>query len=681
MGSEQPGGIIRVVSAGLVILLLLGGAGSLKAQESPSLELELSDDLLRRGERITLELFVPGLDPDELELLVPALPDRLTLIGEPLLSESRRLVNNSVRSGTLIILQLEAGGAGRVRLPALRVEGAGGDVYLTEERLIEISTDGTREGVPFDLTWRIDESSLLLGETVPVYLEMQNLLDLRYPDSIFVDAPATGLFEEVRGLGSVRSSRVGEATLYDVPVAVFLLTPTEEGTLSLPAAEVSLEGVERASQTLRLPVTPPPQSPDSGGVGSFEFSWNVSEEPGTVIETLTVTLTVRGNGNLPLLSFPDLTLEGLIELDRSEETRQVPTETGYEGERRVTVRLSPGEGDAAGLTIGEFDYFDPDSRRLVELPGESFSFALPGGGEAEPESGARELSLIPAIELVSESLEFNYRDQGNYLLFLIGPGILLVVAVASVLQSRRGAAGAGALLVVLLLASAGVLRGDDSQILRRAERAEELFGEGAYREAADLYRELAEEGLRSGSLYYNLGVSAYYAGSVSETVYGLREAVRRLPGRGEYRELLMEVEEERGLSSQAELPRFVDPEAALIALLVFFNFGLPLVVLVPVAAKGQRVIAVSLFAILLLLGSLTFLQAVRIYEAGRGVVRVEEAHLRRIPEPDADTWLSLSEGTAVHLDLRHQEFILVRTGLGVQGWLSADQLIEAGMED
>lgn len=673
------------VSAGLVaLLLLLSGLTPVAAQENGAVEMEISGELLRRGERLTVELFVPGSDPEELSLLLPQLPPRLTLVGEPLLTQSRRLVNSSVLSGTLIILQLQAGAPGRAVIPQIRVEDLSGERYLTEAALIEISPDGTAGSVPFDLAWRIEDSSLLLGETVPVYLEMQNLLDLRYPDSIEVESPVTGLFEEVRGLGSVRSTQVGERTLYDVPVAVFLLTPTEEGTLTLPSAEVRLGSLDRTSEALRLAVREPSDSPDSGAVGRFDYDWSLSQADGELIDTLTVTLTVSGSGNLPLLSFPPLALEGLIELERSEEISQVPTVEGYEGERSVTVRLSAGEGEVASLGIREFEYYDPESAAIRRVPGDTFTFDLRGSASVEQQSVARELSPVPAIELLSETHAFSYREESNYPLFLIGPGILLVVAVASVMQRRRtGAVGAlipmatmvPLIALVTLVLTGGAVEAREELFLRRAEQGERLFAQGDYDGARGIYRELTDEGWRSGSLYYNLGVSAYLAGSVSEAVYGLRESVRRVPGRREYRELLESVEAELGLTRQTQIPRFLDPDAALLGLLLLFNIGLPLAVLFPVRVKGQRVIGVSIFAIVTLLGSLTLLQAVRIYEAGRGVVQVPEARLRRIPEPDADTWLTLPEGTAVNLELRHQDFVLVRTGLGVQGWLQAEQLI------
>lgn len=683
MGSEQRAGNIRVparlVALGLCLVL---GATSLFAQDRPPITMELSDSLVTQGERITLELFVPGADPDELSLLLPSLPSRLAPLGEPLLTESRRLVNNAVLSGTLIILQLQAGSPGRTVLPPLRVEGLGMEPIETAERLIEISFDGSREGVPFDLQWRIDDSQLLVGETRPVYLEMANILDLRYPDGIDVDSPSSGVFEEVRGLGEVRSREVEETTLYTVPVAVFLVTPTQEGRLRVPAASVSLDDLTRQSAVLDLAATTPADQPSSGAVGNFDFSYQLSQEEGEVVDTLTVTLTVSGAGNLPFISFPSLELENFIEVDRREEIRQVPSEEGYEGERSIVLRLSPGEGTEARVTVSPFDYFDPTSGRLVVLPGETFSYSLPAPGTAEAPGGVeRALQLVSPEEILAAESGFSHRDSSSYLLFLIGPGILLVIAVAMVLQRRGAPPTLSGVILLLGLVAALPLIGQNEAVGGRLRGAARLFETGAYQEALSAYRSLTEELPYNGELYHNLGIAAYFSGSRGEAVHGLREAVRYAQDRREFRELLLSLEEEYGLERQVEVPRFLDPDTALIGLLLLFNVGLPLVVLLPFKAKGKRVIAVTLFFILTGMGTLVFLQARHFENQPRGVVRAPEARMLRIPEPDADTWLSLPEGSAVQVELRHEEFVLVRTGVGVEGWLEAEQLFLGANEN
>jgi hypothetical protein len=642
--------------------------------------MELSDTLVGRGERITVELFVPGADPDELTLLVPSMPERLTLIGEPLLTESRRLVNNTVLSGTLIILQVQAGDPGRTALPSFRVEGLGVEPIETEERLIEISFDGSREGVPFDLQWRIDDSRLLVGQTRPVYLEMANILDLRYPDSIAVDSPSSGVFEEVRGLGEVRSRLVEETTLYTVPVAVFLVTPTQEGRLRIPAASVVLDELTRESAVLDLSATTPSNQPGSGAIGSFDFDLRPSQEEGEITDSLSVTLTVTGEGNLPFFSFPSVTLENLIEIDRREEIRQTPSENGYQGERSLVLRLSPGEGRQATVTVEPFDYLEPATGRLISLPGETYSYTLPAPGAVEVPGVERELRLVPPEEILADLGAFSHRESSSYLLFLIGPGILLVIAVSLIIQ-RRGAPAASTGVLLLVLLSGMPLIGESDALERRLRRGQEHFGRGAYQEALSTYRSLSEDLPHNGGLYHNLGVAAYLAGNRGEAVHGLREAVRYSQERAEFRELLLSVEEEYGLEQQLEVPRFLDPDTVLIGLLLLFNAGLPLVILLPFRAKGQRVIAVSLFVILSLLGSLVFLQARRFETQGRGVVRGPQAQMLRIPEPDADSWLTLPEGTAVQVSLRHQQFVLVSTGVGVEGWLEAEALYLGGRED
>lgn len=675
MGSKQRARNIglsaRLVSGALLFLLF---AGSLDAQERPGLTMELSSDLVGQGERITVEIFVPGSDPDELNFLLPGLPDRLTLVGEPLLTESRRLVNNSVLSGTLIILQLQAGTPGRTALPPMRVEGLGMEPLETEEQLIEISLDGTAQGVPFDLRWRIDDPEVLVGETVPLYLEMRNMLDLRYPDAIDVDSPSSGVFEEVRGLGEVSSRQVEETTLYDVPVAVFLVTPTEEGRLRVPSASVTLGELTRESPFLDITALTPTAQPDSGAIGVFDFAAEVSQEEGEIIEGLTLRMTISGTGNLPFLSFPPVTVENLIELDRQEQSRQVPSRSGYEGERTLTLRYSPGEGDQATLEVADFQFYNPEEGRLRSVEGGSYEYALPTPGSVESRGEERDLSLLSVEEILAEEEAFSHRESGSYLLFLIGPGILLVIGVSVTLQRRRAAPAAAAILVAGLL-TVLPLTGESERLEAQLGRAERLFETGAYAEALGAYTALAEQMTRNSSLHHNYGVAAYFLGSRGEAVHGFREAVRFDQADSEHRAVLRTVEEEYGLEQQVDVPRFVDPDIALIGLLLLFNVGLPLVVLLPFRAKGQRVIFGTLFLILTLLGSLVLLQAVRIETEGRGVVRSEVAQMLRIPEPDADTWLTLPQGTAVQVELRHQEFVLVRTGLGVEGWLEAEQLL------
>ncbi|MFP4534712.1 MAG: tetratricopeptide repeat protein [Spirochaetaceae bacterium] len=682
MGSEQRAGDIGIPArlVGVALLLLLPLAGSLAAQERPQLTMELSSELVSQGERITVEIFVPGSDPDELTFTLPTLPERLTLVGEPLLTESRRMVNNTVLSGTLIVVQLEAGSPGRTALPPMRVEGLGMEPVETPERLVEISRDGTAEGVPFDLRWRMEESEVLVGQTVPLYLEMRNLLDLRYPDAITVDSPSSGVFEEVRGLGEVSSRRVEETTLYDVPVAVFLVTPTEEGTVEIPSASVTLGELRRESPALRLSAVTPPTQPDSGAIGRFDFTVDVSQTEGELAGGLSVTMRISGTGNFPFLSFPTVTTENLIELDRGEESRQDPSTDGYAGERSLTLRFSRGEGERASVEVEDFQFYNPDEGRLETVSGESYTYALRGPGSADSPAIERELSLLSVEEILGEEESFSHRESGSYLLFLIGPGILLVIGVSVTVQRRRRSAVIVTALFSSLL-SLFPLSGVSERLEEGLARAERLFERGAYAEAVAAYDGLIEEFPWNGALFHNYGVAAYRLGSRGEAVHGFREAVRFDQSDRDRRALLRSVEEEYGLEEQVDVPRFVDPDLALIGLLLFFNLGLPLMVLLPFRAKGQRVIFGTLFLILTRLGGLLFLQAVRIESQARGVVGAESARMLRIPEPDADTWLTLPQGTAVEVELRHQEFVLVRTGLGVEGWLEAEELLLGGAGD
>ncbi|MFW6251470.1 MAG: tetratricopeptide repeat protein, partial [Alkalispirochaetaceae bacterium] len=363
-----------------------------------------------------------------------------------------------------------------------------------------------------------------------------------------------------------------------------------------------------------------------------------------------------------------------------EESRQDPSTDGYAGERSLTLRFSRGEGERASVEVEDFQFYNPDEGRLETVSGESYTYALRGPGSADSPAIERELSLLSVEEILGEEESFSHRESGSYLLFLIGPGILLVIGVSVTVQRRRRSAVIVTALFSSLL-SLFPLSGVSERVEEGLARAERLFERGAYAEAVAAYDGLIEEFPWNGALFHNYGVAAYRLGSRGEAVHGFREAVRFDQSDRDRRALLRSVEEEYGLEEQVGVPRFVDPDLALIGLLLFFNLGLPLMVLLPFRAKGQRVIFGTLFLILTLLGGLLFFQAVRIESQARGVVGAESARMLRIPEPDADTWLTLPQGTAVEVELRHQEFVLVRTGLGVEGWLEAEELLLGGAGD
>ncbi|MFW5684460.1 MAG: hypothetical protein ACOC1I_06380, partial [Spirochaetota bacterium] len=83
-------------------------------------------------------------------------------------------------------------------------------------------------------------------------------------------------------------------------------------------------------------------------------------------------------------------------------------------------------------------------------------------------------------------------------------------------------------------------------------------------------------------------------------------------------------------------------------------------------------------AVILIAGSLSGLvvSALR-YDEQVGVVR-SDVTLRRIPGSDADGWLPVTAGSAVEVVAGNGGFLLVRTVVGLEGWLKLDELLWPG---
>jgi len=69
--------------------------------------------------------------------------------------------------------------------------------------------------------------------------------------------------------------------------------------------------------------------------------------------------------------------------------------------------------------------------------------------------------------------------------------------------------------------------------------------------------------------------------------------------------------------------------------------------------------------------------AARVHNDQVGVV-LEELSLRRIPSEAAESWLDLPAGTAVDLLTEKDGFVLVRTDVGLEGWVNMDSILWPG---
>jgi hypothetical protein len=150
----------------------------------------------------------------------------------------------------------------------------------------------------------------------------------------------------------------------------------------------------------------PPGAPAgfTGGVGDFTMQASISDSKISVNEALSLKVTIRGTGNLPLLGEPRVNLPP--DHDLYDETRSVNTSTsGNRISGSVTFEYPIVARHAGRFRIApiEFAWFDPVAESYRTLSSEEFTFEVIKG-ESDEGSGS---VYIPGV------LQENVEDIGT----------------------------------------------------------------------------------------------------------------------------------------------------------------------------------------------------------------------------------------------------------------------------
>lgn len=652
-------------STGLVSTLLIVAA-SLSAQ----ITTELSDRAIAVGERVTYILTIDHEEPADVE--VPALSfSGLRVVEGPTVRPVSLLTSAGRERAVEVRFVLEAVSAGRYILPSVEVRVAG-QAYHTSERLLAIGERQFRARVPFLARWSGPDRDPLSGEAAVYALEIYNVPDYVYPSSISLGSPQNAIFEEIQGLGSIRQYSVDGVTLYAIPVAVFMVTPSQPGTMRLPEAEIVAESLRAVAPAQTIDVRQlPPAAEATGAVGRFAYA--VSLEPATLLrsEAAVMTIRVEGQGNLHFLAVPEPQIVGFqVEYDETHRA-YAATELGYQGsiERRVVLRPTSDERHA--IEGSTFEYYDPSAGTIVRRQAAAIRASVVDANVPLDSTGVEmALSLLGRSELASMERRIWYNNALSYGWMV--PGAL--VFIASRIWKRRQSA-----LVVLFALSSLMLTdavpdrlpwGDIDRGLRRYEEGNLTAAIAAFERASRAVPD-------SAGLNYNLAVLYFQVGDVPRSVYAAREAIRLAPMSERSRLLLQSVERWAGIERSVGPPHFAHPDLFFLVLALLVNALFVGLAFARGYRKARAVIGATLLA-LLIAGSIAGLAVTAVrHERQLAIIRVDVT-LRRIPASEADGWLPVSRGAAVRVLARHGDALLVQTVLGLEGWIDLEDLLWDG---
>jgi tetratricopeptide (TPR) repeat protein len=240
-------------------------------------------------------------------------------------------------------------------------------------------------------------------------------------------------------------------------------------------------------------------------------------------------------------------------------------------------------------------------------------------------------------------------------------------------------------LVALLLAAAPARAGRLDEAWKRGNEA---YVHGDYAGAIAAYQELRDQGVRSSDLFFNLGDAYFRSGSLGSAIWSFEEALAVDPGNEDARFNLSAARAQAAKLARAgdEAPsqerdplwvRIVTALSPSVETWLFLATYLGLFGLLfwrSSAGADRRgalgVGAAALGVAALLTGALLFGRA-QLDRLAFGVVLPAHVEVKEGADPTARTSFALHAGARVRLVDTDQDWVRVRLGNGLEGWLRA----------
>lgn len=250
---------------------------------------------------------------------------------------------------------------------------------------------------------------------------------------------------------------------------------------------------------------------------------------------------------------------------------------------------------------------------------------------------------------------------------------------------------AAALLVAAVMASAAPARAD--RLDEAWKRGNQAYLHGDYGAAVAAYQELRDQGVRSADLFFNLGDAYVRTGALGPAIWAFEEALVLDPGNDDARYNLAatrkqaarlahsgDVAEAPGqerdplwvrvvtaLSASTETWLFTVAYLGLFALLFWRLWARP-------DLRAILAVAAAAFGVAAALAGALLIARVQLDRLSFGVVLPDSVEVREGADPGARTSFALHAGARVRVVDTDQDWVRVRLGNGLEGWLRAGEV-------
>ncbi len=650
-----------ILAAGMLMLIL-------SPVFSEDVIMEVKPNPVRKGYQFNVTLYVDHDKPSEVTVSQPEIPGEFKLVRGPAVkSYYVRLENGGTKKKTRIRYTFLSKKTGRYVLESYKIK-AGEKEYFTDPVIIGVGIyKDKRFYIPYEVSWKEPEGPFYVGQAVPLTGQVVNLPEIIIFEKVDVPSPSSGIFTVVDDPGPITKRRIGKETLYSVPVAGYIYTPSGKGSVKIPGIRVEAGGIVSYSRTMTLKIKDLPRDVQAtGAIGTFTRNFSLEETSAGIGEGVKLRVVVEGTGNLNYLEIPAPEAENMILSGVKDEQVYTGTVKGYTGKREKVFTLVSSEAGEKNIVIPPFPYLDPATDSIITIPQAEVSVKIlnsVSGRNDDPFSG-----FLPENISVSQLpvKSGRYKNPESYLWLLPGPLVFIIFFA----KTKRKIL----FVSIILLVSMSISLGAQSV----GDKGSSLYMKGEYRKALDVYLTELKKYPSSSVLYYNAALCYNRLGIRDKAVYAADTAVLYNPLNDKYSRLAEAIEADGGIDYSVRLKKSIYPDIYLFLMTIAVNAAAFAGVIYLVRRKNFfLILSVLLFAAGVVTAGALIHSA---YQWSRhyGIISRKSREVKKIPHEESEPGFKVKEGEMVRVIGSSGDYLFIENGLGLKGWLTEDSLLLLG---
>ncbi|WP_069131111.1 BatD family protein [Rhodohalobacter halophilus] len=469
------GSFSSLIGLGILFSVLL--PADLYSQDY-TLEATVSENRIFVGEQFNLNIEVSGSSMRDVSLpVLPQLYGVRVLSSTPSRSTSISIVNGRTTTSTTYSFSLIARDTGVHTIPPVSIE-IDGETRQTNPIQIEIiekgnlSTDSSRQLPDIFLEVELSDDRPVTGQqivaSVVLYFKQgieitsfqptagwrtdgfwkEELENIRQPEAESVILNGVRYRTATLLRYALFPSRSGNLTLAEYPMSVGVRTrPSRNDPFgSFFGGSINQRRVSLESEPIELDIQPLPQTErdvvNINAVGDLTIERSINRNSVATGETVELTTTIRGTGNIPLLRRPEYNMPDGIDLYTPQESSNIERRgLNIRGEKTFTELLVPRAPGEFRVPEQRISVYDVDNRRqrYITLPEITFRASPASGATIAGSGSASDAVLTPVTGLAVWNSNPNrpFYSRTIYWILWILPLAILIVGYLKKQQLER----------------------------------------------------------------------------------------------------------------------------------------------------------------------------------------------------------------------------------------------------